>query len=536
MDKGEKLGTGTYGVVYSATDNGKEYAVKRNITEIGTQNFIGVVREVDILCKLRDHPNIVKLECVSLGSPFGDDVCFSPIKEPDQKDDKIHFVFPKASHDLHTAIHNRSKRATFKQLKMYAVDILLGLEYMHGKGIIHRDLKPANILIFKEYAKICDFGLSKPNCIQAPTTPRMATYTYRAPEIILEDQKYGYEIDIWSVGCIFFEMFSRKSYISGNTPDKDGDVFNKILKNMEKGIDERTLKSIISPDKRNNLGIELINGINNAKRMTIKDRIGLTPNGIKIMESEGCSLNLLCDLLKNMLAFSKSKRYNVSQCLEHAFFNNLSNYIKIMRETYKPNKKHLTIQFFNSIERTWAVDFLIDLYNERHSYNWFSDRIAFHTLEIFDRYLIYHTSDPKNTKKHAIESQNKGKFLSKKDIILTIKCCFYIVTKYFYTAYIPPTFESMFIEDSKNNESMFFIQELETKIIVDMFNYNVYNDTLYEAIDEFNTTIYDDETISKLLGFYCYNQNINGKDLSTISKFFIDNKDKDFEYLINSTL
>lgn len=536
MDKGDKLGTGTYGVVYSATDDGKEYAVKRNLTEKGTQDFIGVIREVDILRKLREHPNIVKLEFVSLGSPFGDDECFSPVMEPDQKDDKIHFVFPKASHDLHTAIHNKKSRATFNQLKMYAIDILLGLEYMHNMGIMHRDLKPANVLIFKEYAKICDFGLSKPHCFQAPTTPKMATYTYRAPEIILGDTKYDYGIDIWSAGCIFFEMFSRKTYIPGTTPDKDCQVLNRILKNMEKCIDERTLKSLISQDKRNVLRVDLTNGTNNINRPTIKDRIGITNKGIIIMESEGCSLNLLCDLLKNMLAFQKTKRYTVSQCLEHPFFDNQKNYINIMRDTYKTNKKDLTIQFKDCIERSWAVDFLIDFYNDRQNYDWYSDRIAFHTLEIFDRYLFHYTSDPKNTKKHAIESENKGKFFSKKEIVLTVKCCLYIMTKYFYTAYIPPTFESMFKTDSTNQDTMLFIQDLETTIVVDIFNYNVYNDTLYEHIDNFNTTILSDEHISKLLGFYCYNQHINGSKLSLVSKFIINNIDKDFDYLVNSPL
>jgi len=79
---------------------------------------------------------------------------------------------------------------------------------MHRNYVVHRDIKPENILITKNgLVKICDLGISKMLC--APSfkaepimTPDMGTIWYQAPEMLLGTQKYGPEIDIWSLGKI----------------------------------------------------------------------------------------------------------------------------------------------------------------------------------------------------------------------------------------------------------------------------------------------------------------------------------------------
>ena len=150
MLRGDKLGEGTFGIVYSGSSpkSNRQYAIKRNLVEDET-SFIGVPREVDVLNKLRHHPHIVRLEQVSFGHPFSGG-CFSPLLGKDrtsQRDDSIHFVFKQAAYDLHRFVYG-AVITDFALIKRYMVNMLLGIKYMHSQKIIHRDLKPSNVLIF----------------------------------------------------------------------------------------------------------------------------------------------------------------------------------------------------------------------------------------------------------------------------------------------------------------------------------------------------------------------------------------------------
>ena len=77
---------------------------------------------------------------------------------------------------------------------------------------MHRDLKTANVLISQNYSvKIADFGLARTYSIPIrPYTHEVVTLWYRAPEILLGSQEYSTPIDIWSVGCIFSEIVTKR--------------------------------------------------------------------------------------------------------------------------------------------------------------------------------------------------------------------------------------------------------------------------------------------------------------------------------------
>lgn len=82
---------------------------------------------------------------------------------------------------------------------------------------MHRDIKPENILIdSKNTLKIADFGLSRNISFdnQVLTHP-VVTLWYRAPELLLGQEKYTYSIDMWSIGCIFFELCTKKHLFPG---------------------------------------------------------------------------------------------------------------------------------------------------------------------------------------------------------------------------------------------------------------------------------------------------------------------------------
>lgn len=95
----------------------------------------------------------------------------------------------------------------FKYLKTLAS----ALHHMHSKRIMHRDLKPANILYTTEGVKIGDLGLgrymSDSTCV---AYSKVGTRLYMAPEI-LKEGGYGYTIDIWSLGCVLYEIITFKN-------------------------------------------------------------------------------------------------------------------------------------------------------------------------------------------------------------------------------------------------------------------------------------------------------------------------------------
>ena len=78
---------------------------------------------------------------------------------------------------------------------------------MHKLNIVHRDLKPENILLKEDEIRIADFGSSK---IMSSflNNPYAVTRFYRAPELHLMARNYDSAIDIWSFGCILFELIT----------------------------------------------------------------------------------------------------------------------------------------------------------------------------------------------------------------------------------------------------------------------------------------------------------------------------------------
>lgn len=73
-----------------------------------------------------------------------------------------------------------------------------------------------NILLIGETVKLADFGSCRGIYSKAPFTEYISTRWYRAPECLLTDGYYGYKMDIWGVGCVFFEMLSLFPLFPGN--------------------------------------------------------------------------------------------------------------------------------------------------------------------------------------------------------------------------------------------------------------------------------------------------------------------------------
>lgn len=144
-----------------------------------------------------------------------------------------YFVTDFMATDLHQILTTQTLREPFIQYFIYQIFVCMGLrkelryrkywilkltwqrglKYIHSAGVVHGDLNPSNILVNDNCdLKICDFGLA---CVQGPQMASSSTTHYRAPEILLTQQRYNAEVDIWSVGCIFAEKLEGKVLFPG---------------------------------------------------------------------------------------------------------------------------------------------------------------------------------------------------------------------------------------------------------------------------------------------------------------------------------
>lgn len=522
MIKGKVLGEGTFGIVYSGTSphSSREYAIKRNLMEANT-SFIGVLREIDVLTKLRHHPHITRIEYVAFGEPFAG-ACFSPLQKADrlhQRDDKMHFVFGKAEYDLHSFIYG-AEYIDFSLIKRYVVHMLLGTEFMHRQQIIHRDLKPSNVLIFgtdkdalgcANVAKLCDFGLAKPFTSQGYQTPNTVTSWYRAPEIALGFPHYDYKVDVWALGCIIFEMFAKKAFIADVTDDND-EILSRVLGALPQALSIRRLRELVRSNKWRTVNLKPIS--NPANRTTFSQKIGLTAESLEQFTKNAGKFAQLCDLLDHMLAFDWEQRYSVEQALNHAFFDDYRSLITATRTAcvnYCIPVEHRLI-VHNCIERRWMAEIVIEVFNNRRNLTWYAPRVVFQAMDLFDRYLavMFH-----NTKisDNSVESAEKGLIHTRRDTQIRLVICLYLSIKYFSSIHYPIAFDTI-TKDIKclefiGNDVTMVAEEFESSFVKDCLEYNIYRPTVYEAADSIPKEYLNDQDVRDLLILYSMNPSIN---------------------------
>ena len=203
----KKLGQGGYGKVYQVLNNSdnKYYALKEFPIKGETKdNIQSIKKEAQILSKF-NHKNIVK---------YYDSL---------EKDDKFYILMEYCDdQNLNVFMEkHKEKNELIEEKIIYNIikQICLGLKEIHSKKIIHRDLKPENIFMNKNNEiKIGDFGISKElNSYKTftKTNKKLGSLYYTAPEI-LSDGKYNIKVDIWSLGCIIYELFNLDFYFLNN--------------------------------------------------------------------------------------------------------------------------------------------------------------------------------------------------------------------------------------------------------------------------------------------------------------------------------
>ncbi|PPR05021.1 hypothetical protein CVT24_010214 [Panaeolus cyanescens] len=282
----EKVGEGTYGVVYKAKDvnNGSIVALKKIRLEAEDEGVPSTaIREISLLKELKDD-NIVRLLDIV------------------HADQKLYLVFEFLDVDLKRYIETGNQNRTpitLPIVKKFTHQLNSGLLFCHSHRILHRDLKPQNLLIDRrDNLKLADFGLARAFGIPMRTyTHEVVTLWYRAPEVLLGARHYATAIDMWSVGCIFAEMAMQGAPLFPG--DSEIDQIFKIFRILGTPNEE------IWPG---------VSGLPDYKPSFPQWSRQDLARVVSTLDENGL------DLLKSTLTYDSAKRISAKRALQHPYF------------------------------------------------------------------------------------------------------------------------------------------------------------------------------------------------------------------------
>jgi len=202
-----EIGRGGMAVVYLARDlrHDRRVAIKVLHPELtatlGGERFLKEIKTVAGL----QHPHIL------------------PLYDSGEAEGLLYYVMPYAEGESLRHRLDRSGQLAVDESVRIAVEVADGLDYAHRQGVVHRDIKPANILLAEGHATIADFGLAR--AIEAARSDRVTstglgvgTPLYASPEQATAQETLDGRTDVYSLGCVLYEMLAGEPPITGATP------------------------------------------------------------------------------------------------------------------------------------------------------------------------------------------------------------------------------------------------------------------------------------------------------------------------------
>uniref|UniRef100_A0A8C1QDR3 Serine/threonine-protein kinase PRP4 homolog n=1 Tax=Cyprinus carpio TaxID=7962 RepID=A0A8C1QDR3_CYPCA len=273
------------------------------------------LKELEFLKKLNDADADDKFHCLRLFRHF-------------YHKQHLCLVFEPLSMNLREVLRKYGKDVGLhiKAVRSYSQQLFLALKLLKRCNILHADIKPDNILVneSKTILKLCDFG-SASHVADNDITPYLVSRFYRAPEIII-GKSYDYGIDMWSVGCTLYELYTGKILF----PGKSNNHMLKLAMDLKGKLPNKMIRKGLFKDQHfdqsSNFLYTEVDKVTEREKVTVMSTINPTKDLSMDMvgrqalpEDQRKKVVQLKDLLDQILMLDPAKRITINQALQHPF-------------------------------------------------------------------------------------------------------------------------------------------------------------------------------------------------------------------------
>ena len=304
-----KKGEGTFSEVLKveAVSSGHQYAVKCMKSLYPSIKQVNELREIQALRRLNPHPHIIGME----------EILYDP------ETGRLAIVLELMQQNVYELIRHRKDPLDKQTIQSLMFQLLTAVCHMHDHGVFHRDIKPENVLVLGQaQLKVADLGSCRGLFSAPPFTEYISTRWYRAPECLLTSGYYDYKMDIWGVGCVFFEIVALQPLFPGSNELDQIDKIHHVM-----GTPSKQLLQAMQGRGGGGGG-----GAGGAQGVKFAERRGV---GFAHLLPKAVACDAMLDLIEQLLIYNPEKRITARQALQHRYFDDIREKDRQRRERDK---------------------------------------------------------------------------------------------------------------------------------------------------------------------------------------------------------